>query len=64
MTDPADSPAEPRCKFSRKAVEILNGAEMEFGSFDILTDDGVRQALKVRTTRREHATHFVRTKEV
>lgn len=40
------SPAEPRCKFSRRMVELLQSQEMPFGSFDILTDDAVRQGLK------------------
>ncbi|CAM9632702.1 unnamed protein product [Discosporangium mesarthrocarpum] len=37
----------PRCKFSRKMVEILRGAKVDFGSFDILTDEHIRQGLKV-----------------
>uniref|UniRef100_A0A7S3NK94 Glutaredoxin domain-containing protein n=1 Tax=Aureoumbra lagunensis TaxID=44058 RepID=A0A7S3NK94_9STRA len=39
------SPSEPRCKFSRALMEILQG--IEFASFDILRDDEVRQGLKV-----------------
>ncbi|XP_058084322.1 monothiol glutaredoxin-S17 [Magnolia sinica] len=38
---------EPKCGFSRKVVDILNQEGLEFGSFDILTDDEVRQGLKV-----------------
>ncbi|KAF3796204.1 Monothiol glutaredoxin-S17 [Nymphaea thermarum] len=40
-------PDEPRCGFSRKVVEILKEEKVEFGSFDVLTDDTVRQGLKV-----------------
>ncbi|OIT05494.1 PREDICTED: monothiol glutaredoxin-S17 [Nicotiana attenuata] len=38
---------EPRCGFSRKVVDILKQEKVEFESFDILTDDEVRQGLKV-----------------
>ncbi|KAK6149906.1 hypothetical protein DH2020_017431 [Rehmannia glutinosa] len=40
-------PDEPRCGFSRKVVEILRQEKVKFESFDILTDDEVRQGLKV-----------------
>ncbi|XP_057499921.1 monothiol glutaredoxin-S17-like [Actinidia eriantha] len=40
-------PDEPKCGFSRKVVDILQEEKVEFGSFDILTDDEVRQGLKV-----------------
>lgn len=40
------SPSQPRCGFSRKIVELLQAAEIPFASFDILTDDDVRQGLK------------------
>ena len=40
-------PEEPKCGFSRKVVEILNQEKVTFGSFDILSDDEVRQGLKV-----------------
>jgi Grx4 family monothiol glutaredoxin len=36
----------PRCGFSRQTVEILQEAGIPFGSFDILTDEAVRQELK------------------
>lgn len=39
-------PSEPRCGFSSKIVGILNELGIEFGSFDILGDDNVRQGLK------------------
>ncbi|CAA2995822.1 monothiol glutaredoxin-S17 [Olea europaea subsp. europaea] len=40
-------PDEPRCGFSRKVVYILRQEKVKFGSFDILSDDEVRQGLKV-----------------
>jgi Grx4 family monothiol glutaredoxin len=40
------SPTAPRCGFSRQVVEILSEAKIGFGSFDILTDEEVRQGLK------------------
>ncbi|XP_077241762.1 thioredoxin family protein [Tasmannia lanceolata] len=40
-------PDEPKCGFSRKVVEILKQEGVEFKSFDILSDDEVRQGLKV-----------------
>jgi len=36
----------PKCGFSRQTIEILNGLDAEFGTFDILMDDTVRQELK------------------
>lgn len=39
-------PTAPRCGFSRQMVEILNNHEVTFESFDILTDEEVRQGLK------------------
>ncbi len=41
------SPSHPRCGFSRQAVEILSSAKLIFGTFDILSDEEVRQGLKV-----------------
>ena len=40
------TPDAPRCGFSRKAVELLRKEGIAFGTFDILTDDTVRQGLK------------------
>jgi Grx4 family monothiol glutaredoxin len=40
------TPAEPRCGFSRQLVGILADKKFEFGYFDILSDDDVRQGLK------------------
>lgn len=39
-------PAEPMCGFSSKIVEILKGTGVAFDTFDILSDQEVRQGLK------------------
>lgn len=39
-------PTTPKCGFSRQTIEILNGLDAQFGSFDIFTDEEVRQELK------------------
>ena len=39
-------PSQPRCGFSRQAIEILTAAKVSFGTFDILSDEEVRQGLK------------------
>lgn len=39
-------PDEPRCRFSRRIIETLRSNDVPFGSFDILTDESVRQGLK------------------
>lgn len=40
------TPEEPRCGFSRKVVNALQEDGIQFGSFNILSDDEVRQGLK------------------
>mmetsp|Transcript_8978 Transcript_8978/g.14974 ORF Transcript_8978/g.14974 Transcript_8978/m.14974 type:complete len:328 (-) Transcript_8978:32-1015(-) len=40
------TPTAPNCGFSRQAVEMLEEGQIAFGSFDILSDDTVRQGLK------------------
>lgn len=40
------SPEEPRCGFSKKVVNILKNEGVEFGSFDILSDNEVREGMK------------------
>lgn len=42
-------PSAPRCGFSRKMVDILENEGCSYGSFDILTDDEVRQGLKTHS---------------
>ncbi|CCD68479.1 Glutaredoxin 3 [Caenorhabditis elegans] len=39
-------PSAPRCGFSRTIVELLNSHKIKFGSFDIFSDEAVRQGLK------------------
>ncbi|GMS80547.1 hypothetical protein PENTCL1PPCAC_2722, partial [Pristionchus entomophagus] len=39
-------PTAPRCGFSRTIVGMLNEHNIAFGSFDILSDEDVRQGLK------------------
>ncbi|GMF23020.1 unnamed protein product [Phytophthora lilii] len=41
------NPAEPKCGFSRQMVKLLNDEKIQFGTFDILNDDEVRQGLKL-----------------
>jgi glutaredoxin-related protein/thiol-disulfide isomerase/thioredoxin len=41
------TPDKPKCGFSRQAIEVLRKEEIPFGSFDILSDNDVRQGLKV-----------------
>jgi Grx4 family monothiol glutaredoxin len=40
------TPTDPQCGFSRQAVAMLEESQIRFGSFDILSDDVVRQGLK------------------
>lgn len=40
------SPETPRCGFSRKVVDALSSTGVGFGTFDILSDEFVRQGLK------------------
>lgn len=39
-------PGEPKCGFSRQLVQILNDRSVKFSSFNILSDEDVRQGLK------------------
>ena len=40
------NPDAPRCGFSAKAVEILSNHGATFKSFDILSDEDIRQGVK------------------
>lgn len=40
------NPEEPRCGFSKKVVDILKEENVKFGSFDILSDNEIREGLK------------------
>jgi len=41
------NPDQPRCGFSKKTVALLREHNVEFSSFDILSDESVRSGLKV-----------------
>lgn len=57
------TPDEPRCGFSRKMVALLrdNGCA-EFGTFDILTDNAVRQGIKTYSNWPTFPQLYVRSK--
>lgn len=40
------SPQEPRCGFSRQIIGILDSFNADYKTFDILTDNDVREGLK------------------
>jgi len=40
------NPDEPKCGFSKQTVAIFKDLNADYGTFDILTDDEVRQGLK------------------
>lgn len=40
------SPAAPKCGFSRQLCELLKSCNITYGSFDILSDEWVRNSLK------------------
>jgi monothiol glutaredoxin len=40
------TPAFPQCGFSARAVGVLKELGVEFGAFNILTDDEIRQGAK------------------
>ena len=44
------TPEEPRCGFSAQVVSILNDLGIEFDSFDVLSDEQIRQAIKEYAT--------------
>ena len=37
---------QPRCGFSRQAIDIMNAKDVNYETFNILEDDEVRQGLK------------------
>ena len=41
------SPEQPKCGFSKTLLTILNDNNIEYKYFDILTDDEVRNGLKI-----------------
>ncbi|CAO0799449.1 unnamed protein product [Mucor circinelloides] len=40
------NPSKPRCGFSKQVVELLAELQVKYSTFDILTDNQVRQGLK------------------
>lgn len=40
------TPHEPKCGFSKKIVALLNDAVKNYNTFDILSDNEVREGLK------------------
>lgn len=40
------NPTDPKCGFSRQIVALLNEDKIQYGTFDILNDNEVRQGLK------------------
>ncbi|GAB9468201.1 Grx4 family monothiol glutaredoxin [Globisporangium polare] len=40
------NPSDPKCGFSRQVVALLNEENIQYGTFDILNDEEVRQGLK------------------
>jgi monothiol glutaredoxin len=40
------SPLFPQCGFSSRAIAILDHLGVEFGSVDVLQDQGIRQGIK------------------
>jgi monothiol glutaredoxin len=40
------TPQFPQCGFSGQAVQMLQACGAEFGYFDVLSDDGIRQGIK------------------
>ena len=39
-------PTAPKCGFSRQTIEMFSSLNAKYGTFDILSDDAVRQGLK------------------
>lgn len=42
----AGTPSEPECGFSRKVVDALKSIKQNFGAYNILEDQEVREGLK------------------
>ena len=40
------TPEDPQCGFSAQVVETLQQLGIQFGSFDILSDENIRQGIK------------------
>ena len=40
------NPEQPQCGFSARVVQILNFLKVEYESFDVLSDEKIRQGIK------------------
>lgn len=40
------TPEDPQCGFSAQVVNILDDLGIKFGSFDVLSDENIRQGIK------------------
>lgn len=40
------SPGQPQCGFSARVIQILDFLKVKYESFDVLSDEGVRQGVK------------------
>lgn len=40
------TPDFPQCGFSGRAIQVLRACGAQFATFDVLSDDGVRQGIK------------------
>ena len=40
------TPEMPQCGFSQKVTDILKGMNVDFSSFDVLSDESIRQGIK------------------
>lgn len=58
------TPRVPRCGFSQRAVRLLQDERIPFGSFDVLTDETVREELKTYANCPTYPQLYVRGKFV
>ena len=54
------TPSEPKCKFSRSTIALLNKHKAQYGSFNVLGDQDVRQGLKAYSNWPTYPQLFVR----
>ena len=40
------TPQAPQCGFSNRVIQVLNSWNVPFKSFDVLSDEGIRQGIK------------------
>ena len=40
------SPAQPQCGFSARVIQILDFLKVKYQSFDVLSDENIRQGIK------------------